>query len=86
MTQEQLGEKIDRSQEQVARIERGDNAYTAETLGTIAAALECRPADLISRAPGIEDQVRALIGGLSPEGKKRALAVVRALKDSEGAT
>lgn len=83
MTQEELGEKIDRSQEQVARIERGDNSYTAATIEAIALALECRAADLISRPPGIEDQVRALVGSLSPEGKRRAVAIIQALKDAE---
>lgn len=51
LTQEQLGERLDLTQATVARIERGDIAYTQPVLEAMADALNCSPADLIMRDP-----------------------------------
>jgi transcriptional regulator with XRE-family HTH domain len=51
LTQEQLAERLGLTQATVARIERGDIAYTQPVLEAMAEALMCEPADLIMRDP-----------------------------------
>lgn len=51
LTQEQLAERLGLTQATVARIERGNIAYTQPVLEAIAEALRCEPADLIMRDP-----------------------------------
>lgn len=52
LSQEQLAERMEMSQETVSRIERGTVNYTQPVLEAAAEALNCLPADLIMRDPG----------------------------------
>lgn len=52
LTQSQLAERLGLTQATIARIERGDIAYTQPVLEAMADALRCEPADLIMRDPG----------------------------------
>lgn len=85
LNQEQLASRVDLSQETISRLERGDISYTQAALEAIADALNCQPADLIMRPPNAADELRAVIDDLSPETRRRAVAIVKALKDSEAA-
>ena len=51
LTQEQLAEMIGTGKAAISKLERGDVAYSQESLEAIADALRCEPADLISRRP-----------------------------------
>jgi transcriptional regulator with XRE-family HTH domain len=85
LTQEQLAARLGTTQATIARIERGDIGYTQLMLEALAVGLKCTQADLLMRAPNSGDDIRDMISGLSPSGQKRALAVIKALKDSEEA-
>lgn len=51
LTQERLGELAGRSKAYISQLENGSRAYTQETLEKLAAALECKPGDLLLWAP-----------------------------------
>lgn len=85
LTQEQLAEHLDLTQATIQRIEKGIIAYTQPVLEAMADVLRCEPADLITRAPGATDRLRDALEGMSPETQKKALAVVKALRDEEAA-
>lgn len=51
ISQDRLAEVIGLTQATVARIERGDIAYTQPVLEAMAEALKCLPGDLITRNP-----------------------------------
>lgn len=51
LTQEQLAEKTNMSPGNISLIERGLQNYTQETLESIAYALKCKTADLLTRNP-----------------------------------
>jgi len=51
LTQEQLAEMVGTGKAAISKLERGDVAYSQESLEAIADALRCEPADLISRRP-----------------------------------
>ena len=55
MTLEALGEAIGMTSQNLGRIERGETAYTQDTLEAISDALGCPPADLLSKDPTSED-------------------------------
>ncbi len=51
MTLEQLAERIEMTASHLSMLERGQRAYTQETLRKIVEALGCEPQDLLMRAP-----------------------------------
>lgn len=55
LTQEQLGERIERTKATVSRIETGEIAYTREFLEAAADALGTHPGILLIRAPTDDD-------------------------------
>lgn len=79
LTLERLAERIESTTATISRIERGRQPYSQAIL------LNCRAGDLIMRPPGTLDHIEAVFGELSPGSQRRALAVVKALKDSEEA-
>jgi transcriptional regulator with XRE-family HTH domain len=83
LSQERLAERLEISQENVSLIENGKVAYTQPILEAMAEALNCTPADLIMRPPGSGDDIRDIMAALSPDSQKRAIAVIKALKDTE---
>lgn len=85
LNQEELGALIDRSQETVGRYESGDLDPPTSILRLMAEKLRCTTEDLLHRQPGTADAIIETYSQLSPIGQKRALAVLKALKDSEDA-
>lgn len=85
LSQERLAARIDRSQGTLARIERGEIAYTQPILEAIADALSCQPAHLIMRPPGTETELETIIGGLSPKAMEYALIALRAIRETDKA-
>jgi transcriptional regulator with XRE-family HTH domain len=51
LKQEELADCVGVTQETISRLERGQIAYTQQTLEAISDALDCDPADLIARDP-----------------------------------
>lgn len=51
LTQESLAEKIQMSRSALSKMETADAPYTQRTLEAIARALNCKPYDLLLRAP-----------------------------------
>lgn len=60
LTQQQLGDAIDKDASQISNIESGRSNYTQETLEAIADALDCEPADLLVRHPQDPDGIWAV--------------------------
>lgn len=58
MTLEALGEAVGMTSQNLGRIERGETAYTQDTLEAISDALSCPLADLLSRDPEAEQSER----------------------------
>lgn len=85
LSQEQLAEMIGRSQETVARYERGGIDIPTSVLNTLATALKCSAEDLLRRPPGTADAIIETFRELSPAAQKQALAVIKALKENEEA-
>lgn len=81
LTLEQLASRIDLTNGNLSRVERGQVPYSQPVLEALAIALNCRPADLIMRPPGVEDELQAVFGEMSPETKRTALALVKTLRD-----
>lgn len=84
-TQQQLAEELGIGQGSLSDLENAQFDYVQSTLERIAKALRCEPADLIGRPPDQSDIFREVFGGLDEQGQKRALALLKALKDSEAA-
>lgn len=84
-SQEHLAEMIDRSQETVARYERGGIDIPTSILNALAVALKCSAEDLLRRPPGTADAILETFRELSPAAQKQALAVIKALKENEEA-
>lgn len=87
LTQEQLAGRLEGviSQGSLSDLENGQFDYVQSTLEAIAQALRCQAGELIMRPPGTSDVLRDVLDGLDEQGQKRALALIRALKESEAA-
>lgn len=83
LNQEGLGTLVGRTQETVGRYETGELDPPTSILRLMAEKLRCTTEDLLHRAPGTADAILETYDKLSPSGQKRALAVLKALKDSE---
>jgi len=82
---EELASRVETTAATLSRIERGQQPYSQPLLEALAQTLNCRPADLIMRPPGMIDTIESVFGELSPTSQKQFLAVVKALKDAEPA-
>jgi transcriptional regulator with XRE-family HTH domain len=85
LSQAQLADAVNLAQGSLSDLENGRFAYTQGVLESLAKVLRCSPADLLERPPGLVDEIRDALDALDPDSQKRALAVVKALKDSEAA-
>jgi transcriptional regulator with XRE-family HTH domain len=85
LTQAQLADELGIAQGSLSDLENAQFDYVQGTLERIAKALRCEPSDLIGRPPDTSDIFRELVGGLDEAGQKRAIALLKALKDSEAA-
>lgn len=80
LTQVQLAERIGMDQGHLSKIERLERPYTQEFLEAAAEALRCEPGDLLMRDPTKHDAAWSLLEALSPPERKRAVALIEALK------
>jgi transcriptional regulator with XRE-family HTH domain len=85
LTQAQLADQLKIAQGSLSDLENAQFDYVQSTLERIAQALRCEPSDLIGRPPDGSDTFRELIRGMDERAQKRALALLKALKDSEAA-
>lgn len=88
MTQQELADAIDSSKSRISELENGRRRYNQDLLEQIAGALDCTPADLLSRNPSVEpepivrlwsridqrdrDRARRALEVFDPEHEKRA--------------
>jgi transcriptional regulator with XRE-family HTH domain len=82
LTQEQLAERIGIARSYLTKIERGDRRYDQPFLEAAAEALRCSPADLIMRDPTDPEGLWSVYEGLSPAQRIRAVAVIKAMRDT----
>lgn len=84
LTQEALASRLEMSAANLSRIETGKQPYNQETLEAIAEALRCEAADLVMRHPPGSEQhdLWAVVRGLSPEQRKQAVRVLKALGET----
>lgn len=83
MTQEQLADKTDMSPGNISLIERGLQNYTQETLESIAGALKCEPADLLTRDPGDPSGLWPVWDSADPDQRKMIVDIVKTVVKSE---
>lgn len=80
LTQERLAGRTDYSTGLISQLESGETKFTEESLGALAAALQCEPGDLLSRDPNSpEYQLWQIIKGVPDSDKDRALRVIEAM-------
>lgn len=84
LTQDQLAEKMGIEQGTLSRLERGDIAYTQETLEAFAAGVGCQPADLFAE-PTAENELSRFIGSLDERTASKALRILKSALDDEAA-
>ena len=80
LSQDQLAERISLSQATIARVERGDIAYTQPVLEAIAEALACEPADLIMRDPSQPGSIWSIWDQIPVQNREQAAKVLEAFK------
>ena len=83
MTQQELADKLGIAQGSLSDLENSQYDYVQSTLERVAKALRCEPSDLIGRPPDQSDIFREIIGGLDEKGRKRALALLQALREAD---
>lgn len=79
LSQERLAELTGLSHGAISQLETGTTAYVQDTLEIIAKSLQCHPADLIGRPPGLLTEIDALIRVATPSQQEQALNVLRVL-------
>lgn len=62
----------------INKLEAHTLAYTAHTLGVLAAVLKCHEGDLISRDPNKDADIFAIYGRLKPAQQKRVTKAIKA--------
>ena len=83
-TQEQLGERVDRSHSAISRLERGVSKYDEGVLHALAEALNTSPADLIARNPFANDSEFAEEARkMSEEQRRRVATILRAFREQD---
>lgn len=80
-SQEVLAHLAHMSTGNLSQIERGNYPYSQDTLERLAAALGCEPADLLMRNPKDPEAPWALWERLTPEQRKQAIRLLKALAD-----
>jgi len=77
LSQEALAERTDMSNGNLSLIERGLQSYTQDTLERIAKALDCTPADLLSRRPEDADDILPIWLSAGPEQRQQIIDLVK---------
>jgi transcriptional regulator with XRE-family HTH domain len=85
LTQEQLASRVEMSTASISQLENGHQGYSQSTLEALAEALSCQPGDLLMRDPTVGEAAWSLLDSLKPETRRQALAMLRALKESDEA-
>lgn len=62
MTQEELASAVNMAVSTISQLENGKQGYSQATLEAVAAALDCTPADLISRPPANDNDWKRKVG------------------------
>lgn len=70
----------------LSKIERGINPYTQIRLELLAKRLECTPADLLSRPPGVAPELETMLHSATPEQRSQLNAIAEALLQWQPAT
>lgn len=83
-TQEALAEKIDMTGPNLSLIERGLQNYTQETLEGLAIALECEPADLLTRAPADPEGLWKIWDDAAPEQRRQIVDLAKVVTRRTG--
>ena len=84
LTQEQVAERVNMSTSSVSQIESGGQGFTDSTLIAFAEALQCEPADLLSRDPRIESQVIDMMSLIKRKDPQTVMAILSGLPDKTG--
>lgn len=82
LNQEKLASRVGIGQGYLSKLESGAAEYNQELLEALAEALNCRPADLIMRPPGQDEDIRLVWSQLSPAKQKQALGIIKLLKEA----
>jgi transcriptional regulator with XRE-family HTH domain len=80
LTQERLAERTPFTTGAISQLETGRTKYTQDMIEALAAALDCKPGDLLSRNPLKEGEIIYLFEDLSEDKKRIALAMIQSLK------
>lgn len=80
LTQERLAERTPFTTGAISQLETGRTKYTQDMLEALAAALDCKAGDLISRNPLVDGELVYLFSDLPPEMKKLAVEMLKTLK------
>lgn len=83
LTLERLAERVEMTAGNLSQIERGETAYTQNTLEALAEALRCAPADLLMRDPRISDSPWSIWEALKPEKRRQAIKLLKALAEDD---
>lgn len=78
LTLERLAERIEVTAGALSQLERGDVQYTQPMLEALADALNCEPADLITRSPLAEKGLQLVWDQIPEKDRARALQVLMA--------
>lgn len=78
LTLERLAERIEVTAGALSQLERGDVQYTQPMLEALSDALNCEPADLITRSPMAEKGLQLVWDQIPEEDRPRALQVLAA--------
>jgi transcriptional regulator with XRE-family HTH domain len=76
-TQDRLAEMTGLSKPFISQLERGDRAYTQDTLELFAEALQCAPPDLLNRDPSEPEGIQSIWDTLTLPQRKQALEMVK---------
>jgi transcriptional regulator with XRE-family HTH domain len=79
-TQDRLAEMTGLSKPFISQLERGDRAYSQDTLEVLAEALRCAPADLLMRDPTDPDGIWSVWDELHPVERRQVVEIAKTLK------
>lgn len=80
LTLEQLADRVEMSTSALSYLERGQSAYTQETLERLAEALQTDPASLLMRDPSDPEAIWSIWDNASQAERQQIVSVAEALK------
>lgn len=84
LTLEQLADRLDMTPSHMSMLERGQRAYTQETLEAVAEALQTDAASLLMRNPTDPDAIWSIWDQAQPGERRQIVEVARALLKASG--